>query len=83
MMNFYFSIIQPLKRKYTSWALGNLASGLQITYDQNSDRLSATEEIRHTTGVSIAFMSLLTSGDKCLSRAGQRKAVTVSAIVEC
>ncbi|KAJ5815979.1 hypothetical protein N7447_008212 [Penicillium robsamsonii] len=42
---FYCSNIQPLKRKYTSWTLGNLAGGLQILYGQTSDRLSETEEI--------------------------------------
>lgn len=43
---FYFSIIQPFTRKYTSWALENLASALRIPYNQHSDRLNVTEEIR-------------------------------------
>ncbi|KAK4861678.1 hypothetical protein LT330_003713 [Penicillium expansum] len=43
---FYFSIIQPFTRKYTSSALENLASALRIPYNQHSDRLNVTEEIR-------------------------------------
>lgn len=46
VMKFYLSVIQPLMRKYASWALGNLASRFQIQYDRNSDCLGVTKGIR-------------------------------------
>ncbi|KAJ5154943.1 uncharacterized protein N7500_010382 [Penicillium coprophilum] len=46
MMKFYLSIIQPLKREYAKSTLHYLTGGLRTPYDQTSDILSETEEIR-------------------------------------
>lgn len=51
MVAFYGSIIKPLTRRYTHWALANLVESSETKYEESHEPLSKTEEIRLLRGL--------------------------------
>lgn len=51
MISFHFSIVIPLARHYTSWALGNLAKATKEPLQSQDELLSRKEEIRLVRGM--------------------------------